>query len=1661
MAPTLAQGPLAVRDFWLERTDALRDAESALADAYLAPDGPARSDRGASARVDLPDATVARLEEITGGSPELAWTVLAAATALVLSRFGAGPTVAVRLGAPFGTGLPVLLEVDTDLGFAQWLGRVREAVAEACDHAPAEGAGAHVPDSPLQIVVGDAGARQGIAIGLDAGSVVVSCDVRLGVDIEDLATGVVMAMRAGLSEPGRALADIGLLGKDSRHRILEDFNSEQPPAPGPAYRDLLLARARAHPDAVAVHDGSHSFTYGRLCRYATAIALELREAGVGPDMPVALSGTRDAWYLVMAVGILFSGGSYMPVDHTLPELRRQQLLSGVRVLVSAQDTAHDPSRTVLRTEELAERARSFTCTPEQVPELLGPPPAPSDLAYVIYTSGSTGLPKGACIEHGSFLALMAFRAADCALRPGAELPQTAPVSFDISVWQMFSALTAGAAVCVVGEETVRDPVALVELSVLHGFEYLELVPTMIALVLDHLDEQPAKARALRERLRGVISTGEVLGVELARRWTRSMPTVPLLNAYGPAECTDDVTQGAVDPAAGSHTSVGRPLPHARVYVLDRDLEPVPVGVVGEIHVGGVSVGRGYFGDARRTADAFLPDPHSPCPGARMYRTGDRGRWRNDGTLECLGRQDTQVKLRGRRVELSEIERTLETHPDVTAVAVEVARQGAAERLVAFVATPRRAEPDELAREVTGFAAERLPAYMVPSDVVCLGDLPLTRNGKVDRKALGALAHTERAPAAAGRHQGSPAPRTEAEKTLCALWEKALKVPVGIRDDFFLLGGDSIVSIRIVQEAVRQGIALRPKHFYTHRTVEELARLAKDEEAVHTAEPVGADAPLTPIQRWFFTQDFIDPDHWNQSYVLAGEEPLDPEVLERALRRLVERHDQLRVRFARVDGELRQVMSEVPQDLLWRAVDRPAEETADAAHASLSVSEGPLLRAALLDGHRLLLTAHHLVVDQVSWDVLLSELEILYRHGGAADGLGPCSGGYFAWARHLAQAGPPAAAAQPAVPQGPPPVPALATDPLVANVYGDRAHARFTLSPQETTRLVRRAARESESGVPAALLAGLGRALSHVHPSGTLLVEVERHGRAEADAVLDVTRTVGWFTVLDTVALPVAPDLSWADAAAAIDGARPGFGTAHAVSFNYLGRLDESEEDGLFTVVEDLGTRRSPRGHRPCELEVNAFVVDGALTVDVEYVPGRHDHGELDDLLTRWRGSLTEQTGSPSLDAPAVESLHPLTPTQYAFFARDLPDHHHWNHGVLFDVTSGDSRERIASVLHGLLRRHSALRARFVRTPRGLLQGPAEDADVPLTVHDLSGYAPEEAARRRGTIANGLHTALDLHRGPVVRAALFRTPGAAADQLLLVVHHAVVDLYSWNVLAEDLNRLLSGEAPAALEEPGASYYSWASRLAAHVRRAPESLGLTHWRTLAGAGRLSWSATDDRGTEASARAVWTELDHEETRRYVAHSRSTQQPLFACLLADFGAAGGRWLGAECGDLLIELGGHGREDLFADLELGRTVGWFTTSYPLLLPLPGDRGPAAHREAVARRLGDVPQRGLGFEALRHLHPDPATRAELAALPVPLVRYDFDGELEHLDTVGTEDTGQWKPAAAPRAHLLDINASITNSRLKVRWQFSDQALPEDRVRELAAFYMQALRENGK
>ncbi len=1044
--------------------------------------------------------------------------------------------------------------------------------------------------------------------------------------IERMAGHLLRLLEGTVSAPECRLSELPLLTEGERRQLLVEWNDTAADHPRDrCIHHLFEEQVQRTPEAAAVLFEDRQLTYAQLNARANRLAHRLRQMGVGPEVLAGICVERSLEMVVGVLGILKAGGAYVPLDPDYPAERLAFMLEDAQ------------SPLLLTQQALLERVPAHgahvVCLDsdwqqiEQQPDDNLPTLANAEnLAYIIYTSGSTGTPKGVAIEHRSAAALIHWARRVFSDEELAGVLFSTSVCFDLSIFEMFVPLAWGGSVIV-----AANALALPELPAADQVTLFNSVPSAITELL--------RRGHLPESIQTVNLAGEVLTARLAKRIYEEPAVRRVYDLFGPSEDTTYSTFG-LRMADGPYT-IGRPVANSQVYLLDEHQHPVPVGVPGEMYLGGAGLARGYLNRPELNAARFVPDPFSSGSSNRLYRSGDLARYLPDGNIEFLGRSDRQVKIHGFRIELGEIETALGAHASIKDLAV-LAREDVQgqKRLVAYLVWK---DKQEKVTELRRSLMRRLPTYMVPSVFVTLEELPLTPNGKVNRLAL---------PAPDNLHPDMQAeylaPRNPAEERLCAIWQEVLNLErVGVQDNFFHLGGDSILSIQVIARAGGQGLRLTARQVFEHQTIAALAEVARQRVEIQAEQGlVRGEAQLTPIQHWFFEQDLADAHHWNQAVLLRPAQRLCAKTLQQAAQRLLQQHDALRLRFNCEAASWRQSFTALQEAFAVERVDlsqvedshqaRELEQRAGRIQASLDLEQGPLWRMTLFDSgadrpQRLLIAIHHLAVDGVSWRILLEDLGRLYAQAAAGERLRlPAkTSSLQQWAERLqqyAQSDDLLAELdywQDVVRTGPAAFPV--DDPRGDNTVGSAQTISTTFSQERTKALLREVPAAYQTQINDVLLTALLQAYAAWSGQDSLVLDLEGHGREELFADLDVSRTVGWFTTIYPLRLE-SPDAASAEVSLkvvkeqlrAVPQRGIGYGVLRylsehpqadalraasdaALSFNYLGQFETIGNSGLGEVTaESAGPSRSPHGQCRHLIEVNGIVSGGRLRMDWTY-----------------------------------------------------------------------------------------------------------------------------------------------------------------------------------------------------------------------------------------------------------------------------------------------------------------------------------------------------------------------------------------------------------------------------------------------------------------------------
>jgi amino acid adenylation domain-containing protein/non-ribosomal peptide synthase protein (TIGR01720 family) len=1243
-----------------------------------------------------------------------------------------------------------------------------------------------------------------------------------------------------VEEPRMAIGAIEIVTEAEKHRIQFEFNA--PTAPYPKEKTihgLFGEQAEKTPDNPAVK-GENTLTYRELDSEAERWAAELIRKGVIPGTIVGVKMERTEKMIAALLGILKTGCAYMPIDPDYPQERVEYMLKD-SAAVLIDDTVHIPDR---------DSAYQHPAVASSAP------------AYVIYTSGTTGKPKGALIEHRNVVSLMFHRGNRFDFNETDVWTQFHSTSFDFSVWEMYGALLYGGKLVMVPKMTARDPREFLKLLKEQKVSVLNQTPSAFY----NLQEEELKKTNRELTLRYVIFGGEALSPGKLRKWIEKYPETRLINMYGITETTVHVTYKEIgkEEIETNISNIGRPLPTLQCYVKDPGNNHLPVGVVGELVVTGAGVCRGYLNRPQLTREIFGPEitgeNNEPM---RSYKTGDRARRLENGEMEYRGRVDRQVKIRGYRIELGEIQDRIIRHPDIkNAVVIAGEDRNGDKYLCAYVIIEKDAGPKPDDRELRGYCAAELPPHMVPAYFIAIGHVPLTANGKLDRRAL-----PDPAEAISCEGEQYRAPVGTVEKELVEAWEKVLgRQGIGVTENFFTVGGDSIKAIQVTSRMSEKGYRLEIRDLFQYPSILELApRVGKAKREPKQSEVTG-EVPLTPIQKWFYEKQGLEPyvRHFNQAVMLLSPERLERETIQTILAKLQEHHDALRMTVTITGDTVKQENRGIGHPIfLWereqgqktkQEAQEELQEIAREIQRTIDLETGPLFKTLVYhmeDGDRLLLVAHHHIVDGVSWRILFEDFGTLYRRyrQGEPLELPKKTDSYKYWAEiqhRLAQTPEYIEEYRKRIP----PVEDTEEEMIPrdreagSNRVQDMAEEILQLDENETHLLLTRVNHAFGTEIDEILLSALARSVHETWGISGLTVAMEAHGREALTEDIDIGRTVGWFTAIYPVRLKVSDQWDCARqikeikeahrrdrknkiaygidrylAAGPDDGGRP----EPAIGFNYLGQFDEDiRRTGFELAVEPVGELMSLHIRRPYDFDVQGIIRDHRLTLAVTYSKVqyeketvetwiRHLKHNLKEII-RFTSNRTNRELTPSdltytgitiekLDQLTrqvrMQDIYPLSPLQEGILFHSLYDRDSaaYFEQIMLDVRGELEESLLQAAMKQLVKRHDILRTVFIPVEEGLeipLQAVLEDREVEYVYRDLRQLPPGETTTDiiSEYKARDRRRMFDLGRDPLMRLAVYRE-GETKYKFIWSHHHILMDGWCTGILHAELQDIYRG------------------------------------------------------------------------------------------------------------------------------------------------------------------------------------------------------------------------------------------------------------------------------
>jgi amino acid adenylation domain-containing protein/non-ribosomal peptide synthase protein (TIGR01720 family) len=1082
--------------------------------------------------------------------------------------------------------------------------------------------------------------------------------------VERMITYLTRTLQKTIFDVNIKLSDIEILAEGERKQLLVHYNDTEREYPGDKrIHELFEQQVERTPLHPAAKDAGnhHSLSYKELNDKANRLAGLLRDRGVKESMIVGLLMERSLEVVVVIMGVLKAGGAYLPIDTEYPAERITYILkdSGAKLLVTHKGLAANLNwdGKIIDFDHLdmdTEQPDMKTLYPGGI----NGKGQPADLAYVIYTSGSTGKPKGVMIDHRGLVNYICWAAKHYVKNKKVNFPLYSSLSFDLTVTSLFTPLLTGNTIVVYGME---DKELLVERIIDDNqVGVIKLTPSHLKLIREkQIDSKASKV----ERL---IVGGENFESSLARDISKNFDdNVEIYNEYGPTEAVVGCMIYRFNPASDHRSSVpiGVPADNVRIYIMDGYYKPVIPGAVGEICIAGDEVARGYLNRPELTNKKFLRGSRGqffqkePPGRRRLYKTGDLARWLPDGNIEFLGRMDQQVKIRGYRIEPGEVENQLRTYPAVKE-AVVLANEGEADGdryLCAYVVPHEREDLD--VSKLREFLSFRLPDYMIPAFIQPQETIPLTPNGKIDKKALPPIDIT-------GVAEGYEPPGNAEEEALVEIWQDVLGTErIGINDNFFMVGGDSIKSIQIVARMNKAGYKVEMRDVFENPQISQLAPLVTKIEKTVSQSAVIGSVPLTPIQKWFFETIVTDNHHFNQSVMFYSESGFDADALNAVSLKLQEHHDALRMIYRESNGKIGQINRGTDYPLLFQVFDyRNSEDGLTALEAksneiqsSINLETGPVMKIALFhldDGDRLLVVIHHLVIDGVSWRILFEDIGTLYRQCINSEPLAlPLKSVSFkAWAERLSQYANSSEFLKEKTYWRE--LEAIEIQPIKTDFQDENNRIKdveslsYTLQEKETNLLLTKVNDAFGTEINDILLTALGLGITETFGNEQILIALEGHGREEILEDMDVSRTVGWFTSHFPVILDFSCryDLSrqikeLKETLRRVPYKGVGYGILKYLSapahkkdltfklkpqiiFNYLGQFDAELQRLSFSLAkESAGIMQGLHGERAYELEVIVMITGKRLKVSVSFNKKQFKGQTIAALLDHFQAEL--------------------------------------------------------------------------------------------------------------------------------------------------------------------------------------------------------------------------------------------------------------------------------------------------------------------------------------------------------------------------------------------------------------------------------------------------------
>ncbi|WP_432409139.1 amino acid adenylation domain-containing protein [Wukongibacter sp. M2B1] len=1076
--------------------------------------------------------------------------------------------------------------------------------------------------------------------------------------IENMTVYFETLLREISKDAARKIKDLKIISESEKKKLLIDFNAtEKKYINDKTICQMFEEQAAKKPQNIALILEDDKCSYIELNNRANQIAKVLRNKGVGPGTIVGIMAERSIEMMFGIFGIMKAGAAYLPIDPHYPEQRKKYIFedSGINILLTQKRFMEDVEYSI---ETLDLEDKNLYIDDVENPQYMN---RMEDAAYVIYTSGSTGKPKGVIIEHRALANRINWMQKEYMLMETDVILQKTPITFDVSVWELFWWSTQGAALTMLAPGGEKEPQKIID--AVHGSKVtvMHFVPSMLNIFFEYIgvfSEEVDKLKSLNR----IFTSGEELKTKHLNAFNNILANrykTRLSNLYGPTEATIDVSYFNCSKEHDSHAiPIGKPIDNIKLYILDKDNNPKPIGVPGELCIAGVGLARGYLNRPKLTNEKFVDNPFDQ--GERMYRTGDLAKWNNEGNIEFLGRLDYQVKIRGNRIEIGEVESRLLEHEYIkNVVVVALDDENDNKYLCAYFV----AAVEIVISEIREHLVQRLPDYMIPSYFVQLEEMPLTPNGKVNRSQL------PRPDKSINNKESFAKAKNIEEQVLVNIWQEVLGIEkISVSDNFFLLGGDSIKAIQIIAKLKQKGFRLEMKDLFKNPKISNLAKHIQVDNRKINQGIVQGEVQLSPIQKWFFEHRLTDSHYWNQAVHMYRENGFDEKAIKKVFEILVQHHDALRMIYIEEEGNITQLNRGLSEELfglnvfevgMGFSVEDVMKKEIEKGQSVVDLNKGPLVNLYLFKtdtGDYLSIVIHHLVIDGVSWRILIEDFKTAYNQVNSNEEIliPEKTDSYKAWTEKISDYAKHKKT--------------LNELEYWANLKGetvvlnkdfsvmksqkklkDNEFVSVSLSKEDTEKLLSKVNKAYNTETIEILLTALGLALEEVTKQNKILINLEGHGREEMLDSICISRTIGWFTSLYPVLLDVSNnnELSYSIKAAKENIRRipnrgfnygilkynsslddevsmSNFKSEPEICFNYLGQFGKTAEDDSFEIIDMANINSmSSNAEMLYAMEINSMIIKKQLEIRFTYNKNEFRRETIEDYSNQYIKKLNE------------------------------------------------------------------------------------------------------------------------------------------------------------------------------------------------------------------------------------------------------------------------------------------------------------------------------------------------------------------------------------------------------------------------------------------------------